>query len=549
MVAAVPAIRRDPLAYLAGAVRRYGDLVAFPMPRTPVLLVNTVDGARRVLVDHHGAYTKQTVQYGALSLVTGAGLLTADGEAWRHRRRIDQPAFHHGRLDGVAAASVLAADRLRAAPAGQVLDVEPAALQATLEVVGRTLFGGALAAEGERVVAAVLDALDVVVARARTPVPLPRWAPTRGRLRLRRSVATLDAACADVVARRRALGVREEDGDLLALLLRAAAAGDLGEADVRDELVTMVIAGHETVASSVTWTLHLLATNPGAQRRLHAELDDVLADRPPGWRDLPALLWTRAVVEESLRLFPPAWVLTRRAVADDVVDGVAVPAGTVVIVSPWLLHRRPDVFGDPESFEPRRFLGDAARRLPRAAYLPFGAGPRICIGRDFAIVESVLLVAALLRDRTVVPAPGPAPSVDASVTLRPRGGLRLGVVPRHASRAARVPRADPPGDQARDPDDRHGDGGDPADGALDRRVRGAGDVPEQDRAGAPDQPTGEVEAEEPRVGHPRGARQGGDGGAEERDEPAEEDGGAATAREEPLRPRDALPVPPQGAGL
>lgn len=432
MVRAVPAIRRDPLAYLESVVARWGDLVAFPMPRTPVLLVNTVAGARRVLVENHAAYSKRTAQYGALSLVTGTGLLTADGAQWRRRRRLDQPAFHHSSLENVASESVAAAERVRhAVPArGGVVDVDSAALQATLEVVGRTLFGGAAAAEGERVVAAVLDALDVVVARARTPVPVPRWAPTPGNRRLRRSVATLDAAARDVVAARRAVGVRDTDTDLLALLLRAADAGDLAPHEVRDELVTTVIAGHETVASALTWTLHLLATHPAVQARLHGELDDVLAGRAPSWADLGSLPYTRAVVDEALRLYPPAWVVSRRAETGDELDGVAVPAGTLVLLSPWLLHRRADVFDAPEAFAPQRFLGERAKSLPRGAYVPFGAGPRLCIGRDFALVETVLVLAALLRDIAVLPVPGHAPRVDALVTLRPRGGMPLRVLPR-----------------------------------------------------------------------------------------------------------------------
>jgi len=424
MVAAVPAIRSNPLRYLEDVTARHGDMVAFPLPRTPVLLVNTVAGARRVLVDNQRGYSKQTVQYGALSMVTGVGLLTADGDAWRTRRRLDQPAFHHGSLDVVAAQSVAAAERLRSSwPADGVVDVDAAALQATLEVVGRTLFGSDLAADGERLVAAVLAALEVVVARARTPVPVPSWAPTRGNRRLRRAVATLDEACAAVVGRRRASGVGEADADLLALLLRAADAGELTDEQVRDELVTMVIAGHETVASSLTWTLHLLSLHPPAQERLHAELDAVLGSRAPAWPDLASLTWTRAVVDESLRLYPPAWVLTRRAVADDVVDGVAVPAGSLLIISPWLLHRRADVYPGPLVFSPERFAGGTAP--PRGAYIPFGAGSRLCIGRDFALVESVLVLASLLREHTVEPVPGRDVGVDALVTLRPRGGLPL----------------------------------------------------------------------------------------------------------------------------
>ena len=248
MVRDLLAIRRDPLAYLEGVVARFGDLVAFPLPRTPVLLVNDPAGARRVLVENARAYSKATIQYGALSLVTGGGLLTSDGEAWRRRRRIAQPAFHHGTLDTVAEQAVAAAERVTAGwrdvPDGSVVDVDAACMQATLEVVGRTLFDADLAAQGERIVGAVHDALAVVVQRARTPQP--SWLPTAANRRLARAVATLDRTCGDVVRARRERGLAGDD--LLGLLLRSAEAeGGLTDREVRDELVTLVIAGHETV--------------------------------------------------------------------------------------------------------------------------------------------------------------------------------------------------------------------------------------------------------------------------------------------------------------
>ena len=448
MVRAVPAIRRDPLAYLRGVVDRYGDLVAFPMPRTPVLLVNDPAGADRVLRDNHRAYGKATVQYRALSAVTGAGLLTADGDAWRARRRLAQPAFRHGALDGVAAGAVAAGEALRriwddAGPRTAV-DADAAAMRAMLDVVGRTLFAADLSPVADRVVAAVDTALHAVVHRSASPLalgPLGRL-PTPSRRRLRRAVATLDEVARDVIARRRAAldaaAGPAGDEDVLALLLRAADAGALTEAQVRDELVTMVIAGHETVASCLTWVLHLLTGAPDVQERLRGELAGVLGGRPATWADVPALGYARAVVDEALRLYPPAWVITRRALEADTVAGVDVPAGSLVILSPWLLHRRPQRWPDADRFDPGRFLaggsggpgpgpaggtGPAARE---AGYLPFGAGPRLCIGRDLALVEVVLVLATLLRDREVVRPPGvPAPRVDALVTLRPRGGLPL----------------------------------------------------------------------------------------------------------------------------
>jgi cytochrome P450 len=441
MIRGVPAIFRDPLAWLENQVANHGDLVAFPMPRTPVLLVNTPSGARRVLQENHRNYTKHTIQYGALSLVTGDGLLTADGERWRRHRRLMQPAFHHGGLDGVAHHALAAAERLReawdGAPPGTPVDADAATMRAMVDVVGHTVFAEDLAGAGERVVTAVEDGLRAVLTRARSPLaggPFARL-PTPSRRRLDRANATLDAMCADVVRRRRARGAGDRDGDLLALLLRA----DLRDDEIRNELVTLVIAGHETVASALTWTLHLLASEPKVQQRLHDELDVVLAGRPPAWSDLPALPYTRAVVDESLRLYPPAWVISRRASGPDEVDGVSLPEHTLVLISPWLLHRRATAWPDPVRFDPDRFLESPAegvdrRERPdgserpdrRGDYLPFGTGPRLCIGRDVALVESVLMLAALLRDRTVRrPNGARAPIVDARVTLRPRGGLPI----------------------------------------------------------------------------------------------------------------------------
>lgn len=448
LVRAVPAIRRDPLGYLASQVAEHGDLVSFPLPRTPVLLVNDPAAARRVLQENHRGYGKRTVQYTSLATVTGSGMIVADGPEWRRRRRLAQPAFHHGELTAVADQTVAAAEAMAAEWAGRpdgVADVDAATVRMSLRVVGRTLFDDDLAASGEQLVDAVAQALQAVVARARTPLPATQL---RSRARLRRAVGVIDATTTDLIARRRARGLGPDDGDLLSLLLRsstdqAAEAGQgLTDRQVRDELVSLVIAGHETVASGLTWALWLLADDArrgtsgvGALARVQAELERVLggpAGRPPAWADLPDLAVTRSVVDEALRLYPPVWLITRRATGDDVLGGVPVPAGSLLILSPWLLHRRPAVWPDPDRFDPDRFAGGGAERLGRSGdYLPFGAGPRLCIGRDFALVESVLVLATVLRRFTVeVPDGVAAPEVDAAVTLRPRSTLELRLRPR-----------------------------------------------------------------------------------------------------------------------
>ena len=442
MLRATPGIRRDPLAFLGSVTARYGDLVAFPLPTRPVLLVNEPGGADRVLRENHRNYDKHTVQYGSLSLVTGDGLLTSDGEPWRRHRRLAQPAFRPQGLPAVAGHAIAAAEALRAGVVpGRVTDLHAAVLRAALDVVGGSLFGADLGRPGgssERVVAAVDAALRVVVQRARNPLsagPLGRL-PGPSRRRLRRAVATLDAACLGAVAERRRAA--DPGADMLGVLLGSG----LSDTEIRDELVTFVIAGQDTVSAALTWTLHGVSRSADVQSRLHAELDAVLGGRAPRWDDQPALRYTRAVVDEALRLYPPGWIVSRRALGPDTVAGVDLPAGTLVLISPWLLHRRAAAWPDPERFVPERFLdtgvdgGDPAAACPahptagpaawRNGYLPFGAGPRFCIGREFALVEAVLMLATILRDRAVTVPPGaPEPRPEAQVIVHPRDGLPL----------------------------------------------------------------------------------------------------------------------------
>ena len=414
-------MRADPLTFLEEQVERYGELVALPVPGPPVLLVTDPVAVRQVLQAGARHWTKDTVQYRTLARVTGPGLLANPGPGWIERRRIVAPAFHHRRLDGVVSA---VRDGARGAwgglpRSGGVVDVEALALRSTLEVVGHTLFACDLGPDTEALVAATDAVAELIVARAAAPVP---W-PGRGvvRRRLGHASASLDRICRGVIAARRERGPGDDD-DLLGLLLAAGLADD----DVRDELVTMVVAGHETVAAALTWTLWLLARHPEAQARLREEVRSAQPSSPwQGWHDLP---WTRAVIDEALRLYPPAWVLSRRASRADLLAGQPVPEGTLAIISPWVVHRRATSWPDPERFDPGRFLGVGT--AARADYLPFGLGPRLCIGRDFALVELTVLLAELLRGHRVSVSAGSGPlERDVFVTVRPRGGLRLHVAP------------------------------------------------------------------------------------------------------------------------
>ena len=428
MLGSFGAIRKNPLSYLYSVWRTYGDVVQFPVPKPPSYLVNDPDGVRSVLVTNARNYGKSTIQYSALSLVTGEGLLSADTAEWKRQRPMVQPAFHRETLTAIVAHVATAAERIiddwNALPDGVVVDIDAAIMNAALEVVGRALFGSDLSTDADALTTATLDALDVVIARARVPITPPAWVPTPGNRKLSSSVAALDRAVRSMLDLR---GVREVPEDMLDLLITARddEGHALTEAEIRDQVVTFIVAGHETVASALTWTFALLAENPEIMRTLQAEVDAVLGGKAAQFADYQRLPFARAVIDETLRLYPPAWLITRNSLGDDVLGGYEVPQGSLIIMSPWLLHRHPGIWANPDRFDPHRFIsGD----IDRSAFIPFGAGPRQCIGRDFAYVEAVLLLASLVAHFDVeYPAGEHCPAAVPLVTMRPTGGLHLRV--------------------------------------------------------------------------------------------------------------------------
>jgi cytochrome P450 len=431
MARAFRSVRADPLSFLARVSEQYGDLVSFPVPGPPALLLNDPATVRHVLQTSARNWGKQTVQYAALARVTGPGLLASSEPNWIEHRRLAAPAFHHQRLEVVGDQVRAAADDAISGLAGDsygtgaLVDVAALTHRIGLDAVGRALFSADLSGHARQLLDATSQAAELVVRAGRAILPAPDWAPTPLNVRLRATRRRLDLICAEIVTERRARGRRTPGAthgdDLLGLLLDS----DLADPEIRDELVTMVIAGHETVAAALAWTLMLLAEHPAAQDRVRAELAGHPGPVPMlGHRE--RLPWTRAVVDEALRLFPPAWALSRRAHAADVIGGREVPAGTLAIVSPWLLHRRSDSFPDPLAFRPERFLGDGG---VRSGYLPFGQGPRLCIGREFALGEMVLVLSRLLTSyRLEVPPGWVRPVAQAQVAVHPLGGMPLVVV-------------------------------------------------------------------------------------------------------------------------
>ena len=438
MARAFRSIRADPLSFLVQVSERFGDLVAFPVPGAPALLVNDPGDVRHVLQTSARHWGKQTVQYAALARVTGPGLLASSEPSWIEHRRLAAPAFHHQRLEAVGdlvrgAADEAITTRLGGSslPRGEVVDVAALTHRIGLDAVGRALFSTDLSGQAQQLLDATSDAARLVVRLGRSILPTATWAPTPLNLRLRSTRRRLDVISSELIAQRRARGrlspADSHGDDLLGLLLDS----DLTDGEISDELVTMVIAGHETVAASLAWTLMLLAEHQPAQDRVRAELAAHPGPVPLlGHRD--RLPWTRAVIDEALRLFPPAWTISRRSSRADVIGGHAVPAGTMVIISPWLLHRRGDSWSDPLAFRPQRFLDAGAGR---SGYLPFGQGPRLCIGRELALGEMVMVLSRLLSShRLDLPGGWTRPAAQAQVAVHPRGGMPLVVTPLSGAR-------------------------------------------------------------------------------------------------------------------
>ena len=426
MLASFGAIRQNPLAFLDSTWRSYGDVVQFPVPAPPTYLINDLDAVRKVLVTNARNYGKATIQYKALSLVTGEGLLSADTAEWKQQRPMVQPAFHHETLQTIGAHVAVVTQRIidewHCVPDDTIVDVDSLVMNAALEVVGHGLFGTDLSSEANDLTQATLNALDVVIARARVPVSPPSWIPTPSNRKLHASVAALDGAVSNILDAR---GIPDVPTDMLDLLITAEDehGRGLSPRQIRDQVVTFIVAGHETVASTLTWAFALIAERPDVLHRLRQESDAVLGDSCASFAHYEHLVYARAVIDETLRLYPPAWVITRNALEEDRLGGYRILKGSLVIVSPWLAHRHPDAWDAPDRFDPSRFLSGEG---PRAAFIPFGSGPRQCIGRDFAYVEAVLLMSSLVRNFTMsYPEGSSRPKALPLVTLRPAHGLRL----------------------------------------------------------------------------------------------------------------------------
>jgi cytochrome P450 len=414
-------LRRDLLGLYTRCARDYGDVALLRFGLKPVYLLSHPDLIEQVLT------SRNFIKHYAVRmnrLLLGNGLLSSEGDFWLRQRRLIQPAFLRDRLAGYAPVMVEHAERLASAwQAGQRRDLCADMRQLTLAIAAETLFGADATGQGPLVHQALVEVMDSFNRRLFSLLRLPESVPTPANLRARRAVRRLDALLYGIIEQRRARGGRN---DLLSLLLQARDEQDgtgMTDRQLRDEAMTLFLAGHETTALALTWTWYLLGQHPEVVEELSAELRRVLGGRAPTAADVPQLAYTERVLLESMRLYPPAYAIGRQAVEACEVGGYRLAAGGSVLMCQWVVHRDPRWFSEPERFLPERWADGLAKRLPKYAYFPFGGGPRVCIGNSFALMEAVLVLATLARRWRIELVPGAPVRPRPRLTLSLEGGV------------------------------------------------------------------------------------------------------------------------------
>ncbi len=429
----LPEAGRDFLGLMARA-SRMGDVVEMRIA-VPVYLVTPAELVKHVLQDRHMNYRKGAL-YDRLVPLVGQGLLTSEGDFWKRQRRLAQPAFHRQKVaafaDVMAKHTQAMLDRWEAkAQSGEPFDAHEEMMALTLAIIGETLFSVDLTGAAAEVGRAVDVALEVTEARTRMPFLPPAFLPTPGNLRFNRARKTLDALVNGIIAQRRA--TPGEHGDLLGLLMdaRDEDGQSMSDTQLRDEVMTLLLAGHETTANALAWWIYLMSKHPEIAERQAAEAASLEGDAPT-FAQLPKLGYTLRTFEETMRLYPPAYFIGRRAIAEDNLGGYRIPAGATITLSPYVTGRDVRYWPNPEGFDPDRFLPERAAQRPPMAYFPFAGGPRQCIGNSFALMEMQVIGAMMARRFRLELTPHQHIELDPSITLRPRDGIQVRAVKRRS---------------------------------------------------------------------------------------------------------------------
>jgi cytochrome P450 len=427
--------RREPLEFITEVGRTYGDIAYFRMGPVRAYFVNNPQLIREVLVTKNKSFRRPKWVTRPLSKIDGNGLVLSDGEFWLRQRRLVQPAFHTKRFDGYAQVTVSCTRAmLDRWTDGASFDVCDEMTHLTLDIIARTLFGVDLGDRAPQLGEAVRTISELFVREAANPFLLPDWIPTTHNRRKRSAIKTVDDMIRGIIRQRRASG--QDHGDLLSMLLLAVDnEGDgrgMTDEQARDEAVTLFNAGHDTTAAALAWIWYLLAKHPGVTDRVVDEVDRVLQDRRGTYADVARLPYTEMVVKEALRIYPPTWTLLPREVVEPVeLAGYKIGRGSWIYTFPWVTHRDPRWFSEPEKFDPERFAPGRVEQIPQYAYFPFGGGPRVCIGNTFATMEMILITASVLqRFRVQLAADQPDVVPEPLIAIRPRGGLRVALARR-----------------------------------------------------------------------------------------------------------------------
>lgn len=426
--------RRDVLGLVVHSAAKYGDIVRVRLGPQIVHLVNHPDLIEQVLQKRAANYDKRTRSSASIKSVTGDSLLTCNGEFWKRQRRMDQPAFHHCQIarfaDQMTAAATSMLGRWRTGP--QTLDISSEMARLTYSIVGQTLFSFDTGEDAETVEKAMRVILPHVFNRLGNLVNLPLWFPTPANRRFRRSLAEVDRVVYRIIDQHRTSQRNgQPENDLLAMLMSArdgTTGAGLDDSQLRNETITFLLAGHETTANALTWIFYLISQNPEVEQQLLEEITTVLADRTPTLADIPKLAYTKTVIQESMRLYPPIWIIERRVITDDIIGGYTLPAGSAVVICPYALHRHPAFWTEPEKFDPSRFQNGTPE-----AYIPFGAGPRFCIGNEFAMLEAQLITVMVLQAFRLRLVPGHPIEPQPDITLRSKHGMQMTLHPRSST--------------------------------------------------------------------------------------------------------------------
>jgi cytochrome P450 len=422
-------IQNAPLELYPAIRRQCGDFAcARALPGFPFYVLFHPDAVEHVLQKNAKNYRKTDTLLKPMRLLVGNGLFTSEGDFWLRQRRLMQPAFNRQHLVGLtermSAATEIMLREWQTKEAGRTLDIAEEMTRLTLRIASTTLFSTDVSGDSSDIGQAFRATFEYVSRRMSARLMLPLWVPTPGNRRFRRAKRLLDDVVLKIIEGRRKSGAGM--GDLLDLLLAAQdeeSGGGMTDQQLKDEVLTLLTAGHETAAAALSWSWHLLSQHPEVQNALFDEARGRLQGRLPTPEDVAHLPLARAVFEEAMRLYPPAWGLPRETIGPDEIAGHPLPAKAMVILVQWVTHRHPDFWDEPERFKPERFLAENAAGRAKFAYFPFGGGPRVCIGNTFALTEGTLVLAAVAQHYRVEPEPGHAVIPDPTFTLRPKNGV------------------------------------------------------------------------------------------------------------------------------